>query len=84
MHKLPKIICSSVIRSSHQGESHGGVYIVDLEKDYSRQVRDWVAESLDWEGRGGDGAKREVEDAGGGGRYKMEELEVPREIEYTQ
>ena len=28
--KLPRIVCSSVVRSVHQGESHGGVYLVDL------------------------------------------------------
>ena len=30
--KLPKLIATSVVRGSQQGESHGGVYTVDFEK----------------------------------------------------
>ena len=30
--RLPKIIATSVVRGSRQGESHGGVYLVDFEK----------------------------------------------------
>lgn len=57
---LPKIICSSVIRSSNQGESHGGVYIVDLEEGGYKQVIDWNDESISWEGRGADRGLRGI------------------------
>src|SRR5207248_475638 len=30
MDKLPRVIATSVVRSAHQGESHGGVYLIDL------------------------------------------------------
>lgn len=54
MSKLPKIICSSVIRSSQQGNSHGGIYIVDLESGGFEEVIDWNDQSIDWSGRGAD------------------------------
>ena len=39
MDKLPTVIATSVVRSAHQGESHGGVYLVDLETgETSRKV----------------------------------------------
>ncbi len=58
--KLPKIICSSVIRSTHQGQSHGGVYITDLEKDNYEQVIDWNDPDIDWSGRGSDRGLRGI------------------------
>jgi hypothetical protein len=57
---LPKVICTSVIRSSYKGESHGGCYIVDLASDKIRQVLDWNDESINWEGRGGDRGLRGI------------------------
>lgn len=57
---LPKIITSSVIRSAHQGESHGGVYIVDLERNQYTQTMDWNDESINWEGRGKDRGLRGI------------------------
>lgn len=57
---LPTIVCSSVIRSVHQGESHGGVYVVDLERGSSEQVLDWTEADIDWEGRGGDRGLRGI------------------------
>lgn len=54
MPELPKVITTSVIRSARQGESHGGVYIVDLNSGDSEQVIDWDDKSINWEGRGGD------------------------------
>jgi hypothetical protein len=50
----PLIICTSVIRSSIQGESHGGMYLVDLNKGSFKQVVDWNDQSIDWQGRGAD------------------------------
>ena len=60
MPKLPKVIASSVIRSTHQGQSHGGVYIVDLETGGSKQVLDWNDQSINWEGRGLDRGLRGI------------------------
>lgn len=57
---LPTVVCSSVIRSVHQGESHGGVYLVDLERRSSQQVLDWTEADIDWEGRGGDRGLRGI------------------------
>ena len=61
MERLPVVICSSVIRSSQQGESHGGVYLVDLESGEYHQVVDWNDPSISWEGRGWDRGLRGIE-----------------------
>ncbi|MFX0134093.1 MAG: hypothetical protein ACFFDN_10660 [Candidatus Hodarchaeota archaeon] len=58
--KFPTIICSSVIRSTHQGESHGGIYLIDLNTGDYKQVVDWNDSSIDWEGRGGDRGLRGI------------------------
>jgi len=57
---LPRLLCSSVIRSVHQGESHGGVYLVDLQGGTFEQVVDWSDANIDWEGRGGDRGLRGI------------------------
>lgn len=57
---LPRVLCSSVIRSVHQGESHGGVYLVDLQGESFEQVVDWSDANIDWEGRGGDRGLRGI------------------------
>jgi hypothetical protein len=49
-----KVLASSVIRSTTRGDSHGGLYVVDLEKKTSEQVLDWNYEKIRWEGKGGD------------------------------
>lgn len=60
MAKLPKVITTSVIRTAHKGESHGGVYIVDLEDETHRKVIDWNDDDIDWEGRGGERGLRGI------------------------
>ena len=60
MQKLPKVITTSVIRSTRQGESHGGVYLVDLESGDFEQVIDWNDPAISWEGRGGDRGLRGI------------------------
>jgi len=60
MTPLPKVITSSVIRSAHQGESHGGLYIVDCETGCYEQVLDWNDSSINWEGRGLDRGLRGI------------------------
>lgn len=57
---LPKVIATSVIRSVSHGESHGGVYIVDLATDAIDQVIDWNTTSINWEGRGLDRGLRGI------------------------
>lgn len=58
--RLPTVIVSSVVRSAYQGESHGGVYLVDLETRDVRQVLDWSDAEISWEGRGGDRGLRGI------------------------
>lgn len=53
MERLPKVIASTVVRSAHQGESHGGVYLIDLETGSVEQTIDYGDSSISWEGRGG-------------------------------
>jgi hypothetical protein len=57
---LPRVLFSSVVRSAHKGESHGGVYLADLSTDRVEQVLDWDDPSIDWEGRGGDRGLRGI------------------------
>jgi len=58
--RLPIVIASSVIRSAHQGESHGGVYIIDMQAGAFDQVIDWNEASINWEGRGADRGLRGI------------------------
>ena len=57
---LPKVIATSVIRSVSHGESHGGVYIVDLATDRIDQVVDWNTTDINWDGRGLDRGLRGI------------------------
>ena len=49
-----KFIATSVVRGSRQGESHGGVYLIDSETEKREQVIDWNTMDIDWQGRGWD------------------------------
>ncbi len=60
MANFPSVVTTSVIRSSQQGESHGGVYLVDLHTGRFDQVIDWNDRSISWEGRGGDRGLRGI------------------------
>lgn len=57
---LPKLIATSVVRGSKQGESHGGVFTVDFEKQEGAQHVDWNTDDIDWEGRGADRGLRGI------------------------
>ena len=57
---LPRVVLSSVVRSSHQGESHGGVYMVDFASRAIEQLLDWDDPSISWEGRGADRGLRGI------------------------
>lgn len=58
--KLPKLIATSVVRGSQQGESHGGVFTIDFETRSSQQHIDWNTVDIDWEGRGADRGLRGI------------------------
>lgn len=58
--RLPKLIATSVVRGSRQGESHGGVYTVDFQNQAGAQHVDWNAADIDWEGRGADRGLRGI------------------------
>jgi hypothetical protein len=49
-----------VVRGSRQGESHGGVYLVDFARDRAAQVLDWNTMNIDWQGRGWDRGLRGI------------------------
>jgi len=54
------LIASSVVRGSHQGESHGGIYLIDLDKRQSAKAIDWNTINIDWQGRGWDRGLRGI------------------------
>ncbi len=58
--KLPKLIATSVVRGSQQGESHGGVFTIDFENQTSEQHIDWNNADIDWDGRGADRGLRGI------------------------
>jgi hypothetical protein len=49
---LPTVLMTDVVRSSKQGDSHGGAYLIDLEERSFSQVLDWNRIDINWEGRG--------------------------------
>ncbi len=55
-----KLVTTSVVRGSHQGESHGGVYLIDLEAQQATQALDWNHAGIDWQGRGWDRGLRGI------------------------
>ena len=57
---IPPLIATSVVRGSEQGQSHGGVYIVDPASQTVQQVLDWDTVDIDWSGRGWDRGLRGV------------------------
>ncbi len=58
--RLPKLIVTSVVRGSQQGESHGGIYTVDFENRSGDQHVDWNTSKIDFEGRGADRGLRGI------------------------
>ncbi|MDH5311920.1 MAG: hypothetical protein OEY08_18465 [Gammaproteobacteria bacterium] len=55
-----KLITTSVVRGSNQGESHGGVYLIDLEDRQVTQALDWNRADIEWHGRGWDRGLRGI------------------------
>lgn len=58
--QMPMVIATSVVRGSQQGESHGGVFIVDFEYKTVDQCVDWNTDEIDFEGRGADRGLRGI------------------------
>ncbi|RLA33511.1 MAG: hypothetical protein DRR11_05280 [Gammaproteobacteria bacterium] len=58
--KLPIVIATSVVRGSEQGQSHGGIYLIDLEDETTHQVYDWNTGDIDFSGRGADRGLRGI------------------------
>jgi hypothetical protein len=57
---MVKLVTSSVIRGSHQGESHGGVFLIDAQQQSVEQLIDWNTVDIDWHGRGWDRGLRGI------------------------
>jgi hypothetical protein len=57
---LPALLASSVIRGSRLGESHGGLYLVDLNRGTAELTLDWNTTAIDIGGRGGDRGLRGI------------------------
>jgi hypothetical protein len=58
--KLPKLIATSVVRGSQQGESHGGVFTIDFEQQSADRHVDWNTGEIDFSGRGADRGLRGI------------------------
>ena len=54
------LVATSVVRGSHKGESHGGVYLIDLQSREVVQTLDWNTVDIDWQGRGWDRGLRGI------------------------
>ena len=57
---MTTLIASSVVRGSRQGESHGGLYLIDLASETVVQTLDWNTMAIDWQGRGWDRGLRGI------------------------
>ena len=58
---IPKLIATSVVRGSQQGDSHGGVYSIDFSNQNITQHIDWNTIDIDFSGRGWDRGLRGIE-----------------------
>lgn len=58
--QIPALLATSVVRGSQQGDSHGGVYLINPGKQSVRQVVDWNSDDIDWQGRGWDRGLRGI------------------------
>jgi len=57
---MTTLIATSVVRGSQQGESHGGVFLIDLDQRHVHQTVDWNTTDIDWQGRGWDRGLRGI------------------------
>ena len=58
--ELPTLIATSVVRGAVQGDSHGGIYLVDFASQEVTQVVDWDTSEIDFQGRGWDRGLRGI------------------------
>ena len=58
--ELPTLIATSVVRGAQQGDSHGGIYLVNFADQEVRQVVDWDTSEIDFQGRGWDRGLRGI------------------------
>lgn len=49
---MTTLIATSVVRGSRHSESHGGVYLLDLEQGRAAMAIDWDTAGIRWRGRG--------------------------------
>lgn len=57
---MTALIATSVVRGSHQGESHGGIYLIDTDTNQLLKPVDWNTMDIDWSGRGWDRGLRGI------------------------
>ena len=57
---IDRLVASTVIRGSQQGESHGGLYLIDLGRRGVRPLLDWNTPEIEWYGNGGDRGLRGI------------------------
>ena len=57
---MTTLIATSVVRGSRQGESHGGIYLIDIEQGRAAMAIDWNTAGIDWQGRGWDRGLRGI------------------------
>ncbi len=57
---LPTVLASSVVRSAHPGESHGGAWLVDLAAGRAELVLDYDTQDIRWNGRGAERGLRGI------------------------
>jgi hypothetical protein len=55
-----RLVATSVVRGSQKGESHGGVFLIDLQAREVVQTIDWNTVDIDWQGRGWDRGLRGI------------------------
>lgn len=58
--RIPKLIATSVVRGAEQGDSHGGIYLVDFAAQEVSQMADWNTAEIDFQGRGWDRGLRGI------------------------
>jgi len=57
---MTTLVATSVVRGSRQGESHGGVFLIDLDQQRVAHAIDWNSADIDWQGRGWDRGLRGI------------------------
>lgn len=58
--QLPKLVATSVVRGAEKAESHGGIYLVDMQSSEVEQAFDWNTGDIDFQGRGWDRGLRGI------------------------